>query len=497
MRLEIQCEDRVGMIREILDIFIPHQIDMRLVEADSKQRCIYCGFSDIPFSQLQSLLAEIRKLDSVEDVKTIRFTPFEREHNALYTLLESLPDGVIAVDLSGRITMVTELAADDLGASVTDLMHQPLQQFIKGIHFSKSAWANPKAGLSKRIRIRNKTLLLEMRPFFVVDDEGGDIPAGTVIYLKSEQRLDRQAANLKLVPEAENHLETFFQPEVIKSAAMAHTLRQAKAFAEVNVPLFVRGEVGTGKRHLIEALFQYWQKRQSDQDAELVVRHAKDIQLDDIKGLDKHSGWFVIDQIEHLAAEQQLNLSSWLHQQADTVTSFDRQMRLVTLSSLSQANLLASGLEASLYFALAKVSLTMPSLRERREDLEGLVIHLLRDLTERYRKPMPNLSKEALTKLSLHSWSGNLSELQNVCLQTLLQTKNKTWQAQDIELPEDKHLSLTLQNGSLEKTVKAWESTLLKQLYPHYPSTRRLAKAVGMSHSAIANKLKEYGIQGK
>ncbi|MFT6406562.1 MAG: transcriptional regulator of aroF, aroG, tyrA and aromatic amino acid transport, partial [Marinomonas primoryensis] len=41
MRLEIQCEDRIGMVREILDLFIPHQIDMRLVEMDTKRRCIY------------------------------------------------------------------------------------------------------------------------------------------------------------------------------------------------------------------------------------------------------------------------------------------------------------------------------------------------------------------------------------------------------------------------------------------------------------------------
>ncbi|WP_418138922.1 hypothetical protein AB8616_08275 [Marinomonas sp. RS-M-Aa-14] len=108
MRLEIQCEDRIGMVREALDLFIPHQIDMRLVEVDTKRRCIYCGFSDIPFPKLQRLLADIRRLDSVEDVKTVMFTPSEREHNALYTLLEALPDGVISVDLKGHITMVTE-----------------------------------------------------------------------------------------------------------------------------------------------------------------------------------------------------------------------------------------------------------------------------------------------------------------------------------------------------------------------------------------------------
>ncbi|BFM47923.1 TyrR/PhhR family helix-turn-helix DNA-binding protein [Marinomonas sp. THO17] len=494
MRLEIQCEDRVGMIREILDIFIPHHIDVRMVEVDSKQRCVYCGFSDVPFSLLQSLLAEIRKLDSVEDVKTVRFTPFEREHNALYTLLETLPDGVIAVDLQGKITMVTELAAKDLNVPVPQLLHQPLQDFIKGIHFSKSAWAKPQAGSSKRIRLQNNTFLLEMRPFFVVNDEGDEIPAGSVVYLKSEQRLDRQTANLKLAPEAENPLEGFFQADLIKSHAMARTLQQAKVFALTRHPLLVQGESGTGKRHLIEALFQYWQRQEMDHTVELVVRHASDISLADIQSLDQFTGWFVIDQIEHLTTEVQQQLVLWLQKQADEATSFDRPVRLVSVTQHKQAGLVTNGMSNELYFQLAKLSLAIPALRDRTEDLPGLIRQTLTDLTTRYRKPVPILSKSAQVKLSMHAWAGNLAELQNVCLQTLLACPTSHWQAEDIHLEEASSLSLRLENDSLEQTVKMWEAQLLRQLYPQYPSTRRLAKAVGMSHSTIANKLKEYGI---
>jgi len=42
--------------------------------------------------------------------------------------------------------------------------------------------------------------------------------------------------------------------------------------------------------------------------------------------------------------------------------------------------------------------------------------------------------------------------------------------------------------------VKKFEKDLLKRLYPSYPSTRQLAKKLGLSHTAIANKLREYGI---
>jgi transcriptional regulator of aroF, aroG, tyrA and aromatic amino acid transport len=42
--------------------------------------------------------------------------------------------------------------------------------------------------------------------------------------------------------------------------------------------------------------------------------------------------------------------------------------------------------------------------------------------------------------------------------------------------------------------VKKFEKDLLKKLYPSYPSTRQLARKLGLSHTAIANKLREYGI---
>ena len=49
-------------------------------------------------------------------------------------------------------------------------------------------------------------------------------------------------------------------------------------------------------------------------------------------------------------------------------------------------------------------------------------------------------------------------------------------------------------DGTLDEEVKKFEKDLLKRLYPSYPSTRQLAKKLGLSHTAIANKLREYGI---
>ena len=55
----------------------------------------------------------------------------------------------------------------------------------------------------------------------------------------------------------------------------------------------------------------------------------------------------------------------------------------------------------------------------------------------------------------------------------------------------------SLFDGTLEEASKRFEKRLLQRLYPAYPSTRQLAKRLGVSHTAIANKLREYQISKK
>ena len=89
-----------------------------------------------------------------------------------------------------------------------------------------------------------------------------------------------------------------------------------------------------------------------------------------------------------------------------------------------------------------------------------------------------------------------------MCYQACLLTSKNTIDLDDIHLPSDplsesSDVSVDLIDGSLDKTVKQFEAKLLAKLYPDYPSSRLLAEKVGLSHSAVANKLREYGISHK
>jgi two-component system response regulator GlrR len=72
-----------------------------------------------------------------------------------------------------------------------------------------------------------------------------------------------------------------------------------------------------------------------------------------------------------------------------------------------------------LYYRLNVVSLKLPSLADRREDIPLLAAHFLRRLAERYKRPVPSLAPDAMALLVAAPWPGNVRQLQNLLEQAV------------------------------------------------------------------------------
>lgn len=104
MRLEVFCEDRLGLTRELLDLLVLHSIDLRGIEIDPVGR-IYLNFAEIEFNTFSSLMAEIRRIAGVTDVRTIPGCP-PSESTALSALLEAMPEPFLSLDLKSKVERV-------------------------------------------------------------------------------------------------------------------------------------------------------------------------------------------------------------------------------------------------------------------------------------------------------------------------------------------------------------------------------------------------------
>ena len=179
----------------------------------------------------------------------------------------------------------------------------------------------------------------------------------------------------------------------------------------------------------------------------------------------------------------------------------DRELKVnVRTISATHRNLemmvTAGQFRQDLLFRLNVLHLHIPPLRDRRVDIVPLAqLFLAAACAQTERSPM-RLSPAARNGLLSNPWIGNVRELQNVIFRAVTMAERNIIDDSDLELARAATPSSDDPKGvgTLDEAVAEFEEKLLRTLYNDYPSTRRLAKRLGASHTAIASRLRRYGI---
>ena len=158
-----------------------------------------------------------------------------------------------------------------------------------------------------------------------------------------------------------------------------------------------------------------------------------------------------------------------------------------------------------LYFRLNVITLNMPALRERPEDIAPLARHFIEKYAKANGVPPRPLSEAALTKLINYRWPGNVRELENSMHRTVLLSQGDQIEADAIFLQgmsEQPTLvsnqpQPTQQTGLVGRTVESVEQELIIDTLSHCLGNRtHAANILGISIRTLRNKLKQYGEQG-
>ena len=94
-------------------------------------------------------------------------------------------------------------------------------------------------------------------------------------------------------------------------------------------------------------------------------------------------------------------------------------------------------------------------------------------------------------------WQGNVRELYNVLYRACSLAKNNQLDIESLNLKPVQSAVISVDDfgeQTLDEIMGQYEASVLRAFYAQYPSTRKLAQRLGVSHTAIANKLKQYGI---
>ena len=148
-----------------------------------------------------------------------------------------------------------------------------------------------------------------------------------------------------------------------------------------------------------------------------------------------------------------------------------------------------------LYYRLNVIPLTIPPLRERREDLPLLVEHFVRKYTGRSGAGPVRVTPEFLSRLAGHDWPGNIRELENFVRRMLALYPGPTLAVEtleDIEFARPQRPTYQLEAGL---TMRDAERELLRRTLEATGGNRtRSAEMLGISLRTIRNKIREYGL---
>jgi DNA-binding NtrC family response regulator len=146
-----------------------------------------------------------------------------------------------------------------------------------------------------------------------------------------------------------------------------------------------------------------------------------------------------------------------------------------------------------LLFRLNTVEIHVPPLRDRREDIEPLAEHFLRQHSERYRRGSMMFTPQALNALREHTWPGNVRELDHVVERALLMSSSNVVTPFDLALQQtaDARLSSRLEEMSLEEVERV---LITKALGRFDGNANRAAESLGLSRSAMYRRLQKYGL---
>ena len=223
---------------------------------------------------------------------------------------------------------------------------------------------------------------------------------------------------------------------ITSSGAVTGLLRRAKKAADISdVTVLLDGETGTGKQVLAQAIHRLDQKRgglafvtvhcstvtEALAESELFGhrRGAFSGAIQDRRGLfqSAHQGTLFLDDVNDLPANLQPKLLDVLQRGTLRPVGSDREtpidVRIIAACNQPLEPLVREGrFRADLYHRLNVVKLSLPALRERREDMEVLILAFARRHESLY-KPIEAVDPELLVLLSAQSFAGNVRELEN------------------------------------------------------------------------------------
>jgi DNA-binding NtrC family response regulator/predicted hydrocarbon binding protein len=331
---------------------------------------------------------------------------------------------------------------------------------------------------------------------------------------RRERQLARRERELNLLRERVARFATS-KHFISRSAAMQDVLDMAAQVAPIDTTVLIYGESGTGKEFIVRLIHE--QSERASQpfvsvncaaltetllESELFghVRGAFTGAVRDKAGLFEvaGSGTLFLDEIGEVAPTVQAKLLRALQEREIRRVGAERNVRVHARVIAATNRDLKAAVEAGtfredLYFRLGAFVITVPPLRDRREDIPALAQEFIRRASTRVKKDVKAISPEAMTALMTYRWPGNVRELEHAIERAVIVAAGSSIKAR--ELPPEVLQKTSTRRNDDSLDLRAQERALIERALDRFGSNRKqAAEALNISTVTLWRKMKEYGL---
>ena len=448
-------------------------------------------------------------------------------------LVEQASDGIFMADASGRYTDVNRAGAEMLGYSKEELVRLAISDVVVSEEIPR-VWEEAERFKDGSILRSEWTFQRKDGSVFPGELVGRRLPDGClqgIVRDVTERKRNEQAlraaveelrqakeklAEERLYLEEEIDTEMGFGEIVGQSKALKHVLAQVTTVAASDATVLVEGETGTGKELIARAIHRISTRRGNSfikmncaaipsglLESELFGHEkgaftgAVDRKLGRLELADR--GTLFLDEIGEIPLSMQPKLLRVLQDQEFERLGGTRTLhvdfRLVVATNRDLWDSVKRGeFRSDLYYRLKVFPVTVPPLRERREDIPDLVEHFVRIYAMRMKKSITSIPKRTMEVLEHWDWPGNIRELENFVERSVILTEGSVLRAplQELSPAAIMTTSLTLEGAQKEHILR-----VLRESGGQLGGPTGAAARLGLKRTTLQSKLKQFGIGSK
>jgi DNA-binding NtrC family response regulator len=331
---------------------------------------------------------------------------------------------------------------------------------------------------------------------------------------RREQVVAKRERELNLLRDRVAHLAAT-KHFVASSPGMQEVLEFAARVAPLDTTVLVYGESGTGKEFIVRLIHDESPRASGPfvsvncaaltetlLESELFghVRGAFTGAVRDKPGLFEvaANGTLFLDEIGEVAPTVQAKLLRALQEReirrVGGERTFKVNARVVAATNRDlRAAVTAGTFREDLFFRLGAFVITVPPLRDRREDIPPMVRDFVRRAAARMKKDVKNVSADAMTALMNYGWPGNVRELEHAIERAVILAQGTTIRVR--ELPPEVTQKPGLRAGDASLDLREQEKVMIERALKRFRGNRRqAAEALRISPVTLWRKMKQYGL---